>query len=71
MLVVAFAMAGRIDVDLLKRPIAMDPNGNPVFLEDIWPKQEEIDALVKKHVNAQQYATQYATILMRYLLERT
>ncbi len=62
MLVVAFAMAGRIDVNLLKRPIALDPNGTPVYLEDIWPKQAEIEALVQKHVNPVQFATQYATI---------
>ena len=62
MLVVAFAMAGRIDVNLLKRPIALDPNGTPVYLEDIWPKQAEIEELVKKHVSSGQFATQYATI---------
>jgi len=62
MLVVAFAMAGRIHVNLVNRPIAMDPNGNPVYLEDIWPKQEEIDTLVQKHVKAEQFAARYATI---------
>lgn len=62
MLVVAFAMAGRIDVNLVNRPIAMDPNGNPVYLEDIWPKQNEIDALVEKHVKSEQFAARYATI---------
>ncbi|MGC8561996.1 MAG: aconitate hydratase AcnA [Thermoplasmata archaeon] len=54
MLVVAYALAGRIDIDFEKEPIAMDPNGNPVFLRDIWPgdsliaKYEE-EFLSKKH----------------------
>ena len=62
MLVVAFAMAGRIDVNLVNRPIAMDPNGDPVYLEEIWPRQAEIDELVRRHVKPAQFADQYAAI---------
>jgi aconitate hydratase len=62
MLVVAFALAGRIDVNLVKRPLGLDPNGEPVYLEDIWPKKSEIDPLVEKHVKESFYAKEYATI---------
>ena len=54
MLVVAYALAGRIDIDFEKEPLAVDPNGNPVFLKDIWPEDAliaryEEDFLSKKH----------------------
>ncbi|MCS7213859.1 MAG: aconitate hydratase AcnA [Candidatus Calescibacterium sp.] len=42
-LVVAFAIAGRIDINLLEEPIGYDPNGNPVYLKDIWPQKEEVE----------------------------
>ncbi|MCL5929794.1 MAG: aconitase family protein, partial [Candidatus Thermoplasmatota archaeon] len=45
MLVVAYALAGRIDIDFEKEPLAVDPNGNPVFLKDIWPE----DALIARY----------------------
>ena len=54
MLVVAYSIAGRIDIDFSNEPLAIDPNGNPVFLKDIWPedaliKQYEDEFLSKKH----------------------
>src|SRR5690554_3083908 len=42
MLVVAYALVGRVDVDLINDPLSYDPNGNPVYLKDIWPSREEI-----------------------------
>ena len=45
MLVVAYALAGRIDINFEKEPLAVDPNGNPVFLKDIWPE----DALIARY----------------------
>ncbi|HLR90502.1 MAG TPA: aconitate hydratase AcnA [Balneolaceae bacterium] len=42
MLVVAYALVGRVDVNLIEDPIDHDPNGNPVYLRDIWPSREEI-----------------------------
>ncbi|MFN8294183.1 MAG: aconitate hydratase [Chitinophagales bacterium] len=42
MLVVAYALAGRVDLDLINDPIDYDPNGEPVYLKDIWPSREEI-----------------------------
>ena len=54
MLVVAYSIAGRIDIDFTNEPLAIDPNGNPVFLKDLWPeddliKQYEDEFLSKKH----------------------
>lgn len=46
MLVVAYALTGRVDIDLINDPIDYDPNGQPVFLKDIWPSREEIQKLL-------------------------
>ena len=62
MLVVAFALAGRIDIDFDAEPLGMDPNGGPVFLRDIWPKKEAIDALVQAHVKPGLYKESYGAI---------
>lgn len=42
MLVVAYALVGRVDINLMDEPLDHDPNGNPVYLRDIWPSREEI-----------------------------
>ena len=62
MLVVAFALAGRIDVDLTVEPVGLDSNGAPVFLKDIWPTNKEIDTLIQKHVKKEYYEHEYNTI---------
>ena len=62
MLVVAFALAGRIDVDLTFEPVGLDPNGDPVYLEELWPSDEEINALVQKHVKKDFFAIEYNRI---------
>ena len=62
LLVIAFAIAGRIDVDLVTSPVAMDPNGKPVFLEDLWPKNQDIADLIEKHVKPAHFASEYAQI---------
>ncbi len=62
MLVVAFALAGRIDTDLTFEPVGLDPNGEPVYLQDIWPSAEEIDALVGRHVKRNHYTEEYGRI---------
>ncbi len=61
-LVVAYAIAGRVDIDFEKEPIAMDPNSNPVYLREIWPGTEEIEKIVKKAVKPEMYRKEYATI---------
>lgn len=60
-LVVAFAIAGRIDVDLEKEPLGVGADGEPVFLKDIWPKQAEIDALIAAGVKPEMFAKRYAS----------
>ena len=62
MLVVAFALAGRIDIDLATEPLGTDPDGQPVFLKDIWPKNQEIEDLVRQHVKQQFYKSEYEHI---------
>jgi aconitate hydratase len=62
MLVVVFALAGHIDVDLTFEPVGLDPNGEPVYLEDIWPTNEEIEDLVKAHLKKEFYEIEYGRI---------
>ncbi len=62
MLVVAFALAGRIDIDLSIEPVGLDPNGEPVYLEDIWPENKEIEALMKQHVKKDFFKLEYGRI---------
>jgi aconitate hydratase len=62
MLVVASAIVGRIDVDLTTEPLSLDPNGEPVFLKDIWPSAAEINALIRRHVKPEFYKTEYAGV---------
>ncbi len=62
MLVILFALAGRIDIDLTIEPVGIDPNGRPVYLEDLWPSHKEIDELVSTHVKKEFYEKEYSTI---------
>jgi len=62
MLVVAFALAGRIDIDLTTEPVATGPDDEPVFLKDIWPSSQEIEDLARKHVKQQFFESEYEQI---------
>ncbi len=62
MLVVAFAIAGSIDIDLTSEPLGQDADGQPVYLKDIWPTAEEIESLIHKHVKLQYFKEEYARI---------
>jgi len=62
MLVVAFALAGRIDTDLYAEPVGIDPNGEPVYMNEIWPDHAEIAALVSAHVKQEFYREEYSRI---------
>ena len=62
MLVIAFALSGNIDTDLTSSPIGHSPNGDPVFLRNLWPTNAEIDALVAEHVQSSGYERVYADI---------
>ena len=61
-LVVAYAIAGRVDLDLAHESIATDKNGNDVYLRDIWPTTAEVQAAVKKSVRQEMFAKQYAEV---------
>ncbi|HEU4345925.1 MAG TPA: aconitate hydratase AcnA [Candidatus Binatia bacterium] len=61
-LVVAYALAGRMDVDLYNEPLGDDPQGNPVFLKDIWPTLEEIRREIGKSVRSEMFKTQYGDV---------
>lgn len=58
-LVVAYAIAGTIRFDIEKDPLGYDANGNPITLKDIWPSDEEIDAIVKTAVKPEQFRQVY------------
>lgn len=62
MLVVAFALAGRVDVDLTTEPLGTDSAGKPVYLADIWPDMDMIRESVNQHVTTSLFETQYARI---------
>ncbi len=62
MLVMAFALTGRVDVDLTTEPVGLDPNGMPVYLNELWPENSEIESLVKQHVTKESFAIQYSKI---------
>ncbi len=62
MLVVAFALAGRIDLDLTRDPVSLSPNGEPVYLRDLWPGDEEIQSLIEAHVAGGLFETEYGRI---------
>lgn len=62
-LVVAFALAGRIDIDFGAEPVGLDPNGSPVYLKDIWPADDEIVELVRTHLRREFFASEYKDVL--------
>ena len=59
-LVVAYAIAGTIRFDIEKDPLGHDAEGRPVTLRDLWPDDEEIDAIVERHVRPEQFEQVYA-----------
>jgi aconitate hydratase len=62
MLVVAFAIAGSIDIDLTTEPLGQDSGDKPIYLKDIWPTAEEIESLIHQHVKQQYFKEEYARI---------
>jgi aconitate hydratase len=61
-LVVAYALAGRMDIDLLTEPLGQDDDGNDVYLRDIWPSSEEIDRTVAGSVKGAMFTKTYADV---------
>ncbi len=62
MLVVAYAIAGRIDIDLTKEPISYDSNLQPVYLKDIWPTDDEINDVMSKVLSPKDFSKNYGEI---------
>ncbi|MBN2196260.1 MAG: aconitate hydratase AcnA [Polyangiaceae bacterium] len=61
-LVVAYALAGRIDLDLTTEPLGQDRDGRDVFLRDLWPSPEELREAVARHVTADLFQRKYADV---------
>ncbi|MCC6168472.1 MAG: aconitate hydratase AcnA [Caldilineaceae bacterium] len=61
-LVVAYAIAGTVDIDLEKEPLGYDPNDEPVYLRDIWPSQEEVRSAIRQSLNPDMYRSEYANV---------
>jgi aconitate hydratase len=61
-LVVAYAIAGTTDIDLVTEPVGVDQGGNPIFLSDIWPTQEEIQAVITRSLSPEMYQHRYADV---------
>ncbi len=62
MLVIGFALAGRIDIDLAREPVGTDPNGEPVYLKDLWPPEESVKRLAERHVRASFFKKNYRRV---------
>ena len=61
-LVVAYSVAGSMDVDLVNEPLGQDEAGNDVFLADIWPSPAEVEEMVGKCISADMFAKSYADV---------
>ena len=61
-LVVAYALAGRVDLDLTKDPLGSDQNGNPVYLKDLWPSSEELAAVISAALKPEVFNKLYSNL---------
>jgi len=61
-LVVAYALAGSMNIDLYKEPLGKDKNGKHVFLKDIWPTNKEIEELILTSINADMFIKRYSNV---------
>jgi aconitate hydratase len=62
LLVVAYAISGRIDINFYDEPMGYDPNHEPIYLRDIWPDMLEIETVMKQVLNAKDFTSNYANI---------
>jgi aconitate hydratase len=62
-LVVAYALAGTMDLDLTTEPLGVDRDGKPVFLAELWPSPQEVAAAIRDHVRREQFVQKYAEVL--------
>ncbi len=61
-LVVAYALAGSVDLNLERDPLGYDPNGEPVYLRDIWPTPEEVQTTIAESVDPEMFSEEYGTV---------
>jgi aconitate hydratase len=61
-LVVAYALAGTMDLDAYREPLAHDPLGNPVYLRDIWPTQDEVSRVIAGNIDPNMFRRSYETV---------
>jgi aconitate hydratase len=61
-LVVAYALAGRMDIDLHSEPLGQDANGQPVFLKDIWPSRMEVEQTIRSSVHSAMFHKEYGEV---------
>jgi aconitate hydratase len=61
-LVVAYALAGTVDIDLDKDPLGKGRDGKPVYLRDLWPTQAEVKATIERSLEPAQFAREYANV---------
>ncbi len=61
-LVVAYALAGNLDVNLLNDPLGEDKDGNPVFLKDLWPSQKEIHETIAANIDSNMFKSSYKSV---------
>jgi aconitate hydratase len=61
-LVVAYALAGTLDIDLTREPLGTDKDGKPVYLADIWPSDAEIQELATRAIDSQMFRQSYASV---------
>ncbi len=61
-LVIAYALAGSMDVDLYTDPLGQDPDGNDVFMKDIWPTPQEIEDVIASSIDSDTFSREYADV---------
>ena len=61
-LVVAYAIAGRMDADIVNEPLGEDPDGNPVYLKDIWPDPKELQEFIADNVSSDMFKSSYENV---------
>jgi aconitase A len=61
-LVVAYALAGRMDIDLYHEPLGEDAAGKPVYLRDIWPSQQEVQEAMRRSVRSEMFHKEYSEV---------
>ena len=61
-LVVAYALAGTMDLDLTTEPLGQDADGNPVFLSELWPSMEEVSETIRASLTSDMFRTRYGAV---------